>query len=64
MGIITYVCRGKDGSTKEVATLQEARDFVDTYGGTYERKITNTISTSEGYSRVGHRVGGKQGSKH
>lgn len=64
MGIVTYMCRGKDGVVKEVLTLQEAKDFVTEHGGSYEKVLTNTVSTSEGFSKAGHRVGGKQGSRH
>lgn len=57
---ISYLCTGNDGVKDEVITLQEAKDFVKEHGGTYEIQYHSRASEFTGFSRVGHRAGGKQ----
>lgn len=57
---ISYLCNGNDGNVDEVYTLQEAKDFITEHGGTYEIQYSHTLSDTEGFSRKGHRAGGKQ----
>ena len=60
MTSVFYECVADDGCVTIVNTLQEAKDFVKWYGGTYTVKYSSYLSQCEGYARKGHRAGGKQ----